>query len=174
MSVLHLCQVIICGMRGRPGASVWHRGSTPPASTSDQRTSPKNRSHNRSHGAWGRKRLRLTRFFPDRGKSLSALGKKRAPSTRGCPRKRMAGTTGLEPATPRSTIWYSNQLSYVPVAESFVTIEISTGFSRGKKDSVHRMVKSPSRRASARTIRLRPSRGGPARSSPRHESEDRL
>lgn len=29
----------------------------------------------------------------------------------------MAGTTGLEPATPGSTVQYSNQLSYVPLKQ---------------------------------------------------------
>ena len=31
--------------------------------------------------------------------------------------EKMAGATGLEPATPSVTGWYSNQLSYAPASE---------------------------------------------------------
>ena len=42
----------------------------------------------------------------------------------------MAGTTGLEPATPSVTGWYSNQLSYVPTSSGAISY-ISEYFLQG-------------------------------------------
>ena len=43
----------------------------------------------------------------------------------------MAGATGLEPATTRSTIWDSNQLSYAPEECAWI-VRIQQSLSSGK------------------------------------------
>ncbi len=47
----------------------------------------------------------------------------------------MAGVTGLEPATPSVTGWYSNQLSYTPNKEQYTksNAAIKTGGSDGTR-----------------------------------------